>query len=115
VARVIRDLDAVVVVVPQRGLRRDLDELAQRLSFIGIPVLGYVLTRGPLRTDRTPSAPVLTRPERPQPSESAASAESPASAVSTAAASPGSGSPGRASSVGSSPGSAEPQVADRRT
>lgn len=56
-ARVIRDLDAVVVVVPQRGLRRDLDELAQRLSFIGIPVIGYVLTRGPLRTDRTPSVP----------------------------------------------------------
>jgi Mrp family chromosome partitioning ATPase len=59
VARVIRDLDAVVVVLSHRSSRRDLEELADRLRFIGVPVAGYVLCRAPLRAERTASVSAL--------------------------------------------------------
>jgi Mrp family chromosome partitioning ATPase/capsular polysaccharide biosynthesis protein len=48
---VARYADAAMVVVPHDGDVGDLEEAAARLSFIGIPIAGYVYNYAPLRSE----------------------------------------------------------------
>lgn len=49
----LRHAEAAVVVVPHRGAVTKIEEVADRLQFIGIPALGYVYNRAPLRPEMT--------------------------------------------------------------
>jgi hypothetical protein len=58
-AKALHRLDGALVVVPL-GLRSgELRELSHRLRLIGTPVIGFVMTRVPLRAERTASLAAL--------------------------------------------------------
>jgi Mrp family chromosome partitioning ATPase len=52
-ATLLRHAQAALVVVPHRGTVTKIEEVAERLQFIGIPTLGYVYNRAPLRPEMT--------------------------------------------------------------
>ncbi len=63
-------VDRLLVVVRHQGLAAELEELEDRLEFIGTPTIGYVYNLAPLRYDMTRTEgsmkDVLGTPERPE-------------------------------------------------
>lgn len=80
-AGLVRAADAAVVVVPHDSTETRLTDLAERLEFLQVPVLGYVYNKAPLRSELGQHSRLVTDTRRrPARGESPATDEAPAAA-----------------------------------